>query len=84
MDEKLLISILAREFSLREAQVQAVLQLLDEPYKGLDEATRREAMAFTAQRLKGRTALMITHDLREAEALCRRVLTMRDGRLYEE
>lgn len=60
------------------------LVLLDEPYKGLDEATRREAMAFTAQRLKGRTALMITHDLREAEALCRRVLTMRDGRLYEE
>jgi len=38
------------------------LVLLDEPLKGLDAATRRQAVDFTQPRLAGRTTLLVTHD----------------------
>ena len=38
------------------------LVLLDEPFKGLDAATRRRAVDFTRSSLGGRTALLVTHD----------------------
>lgn len=39
---------------------------LDEPYKGLDEATRERTMAVTAQASRGKTVLLVTHDSRES------------------
>lgn len=39
---------------------------LDEPYKGLDEATRERAMAVTARASQGKTVLLVTHDPRES------------------
>ena len=39
---------------------------LDEPYKGLDEATRERAMAVTARASRGKTMLLVTHDPRES------------------
>lgn len=39
---------------------------LDEPYKGLDEATRQTAMQIVAEMTAGKTVVLVTHD--EAEA----------------
>ena len=38
------------------------LVLLDEPFKGLDAATRRQAIDFCRSLLAGRTTLLVTHD----------------------
>ena len=40
---------------------------LDEPYKGLDEETRRRVMALVGEMTRGKTVLLITHDKEEAE-----------------
>jgi len=40
---------------------------LDEPYKGLDEETRRQAMAIVKKRTQGKTVLLITHDKEETD-----------------
>lgn len=39
---------------------------LDEPYKGLDEATRQIAMQIVAERTVGKTVVLVTHDESEA------------------
>ncbi len=39
---------------------------LDEPYKGLDEATRERVMAVTARASRGKTVLLVTHDPKES------------------
>ena len=44
------------------------LVLLDEPFKGLDAATRESAVDFTRPLLAGRTALLVTHDPEDAAA----------------
>ena len=44
------------------------LVLLDEPFKGLDAATRQSAVAFARPLLAGRTALLVTHDPEDAAA----------------
>ena len=55
--------------------------LLDEPFGALDAITReeiQEAFVGVVRRL-GVTLLLVTHDLREAFLLCRRVAVMRAG-----
>ena len=42
---------------------------LDEPFKGLDEETKRTVMADTRRRCAGGTVLLVTHDPTEPEAL---------------
>jgi ABC-2 type transport system ATP-binding protein len=62
----------------------AELLLLDEPTAGLDplmEATFRECVA--EERRAGRTILLSSHILAEAEALSDRVTIIRDGRTVE-
>jgi ABC-2 type transport system ATP-binding protein len=62
----------------------AELLLLDEPTSGLDplmEATFRECI--TDERQAGRTVLLSSHILTEAEALSDRVTIIRDGRAVE-
>lgn len=39
---------------------------LDEPYKGLDEATRKTVMALVNERTFGKTVILVTHDRHEA------------------
>ena len=62
----------------------AELLLLDEPTSGLDplmEATFRDCI--TDERQHGRTVLLSSHILAEAEALSDRVTIIRDGRAVE-
>ena len=60
--------------------------LLDEPFGALDAITRHETQeAFTAlRRSAGVTAVLVTHDLREAMRVATRVAVMRGGRVVME
>lgn len=49
---------------------------LDEPFKGLDEATKDRVMAYVRSRAQGRTVLLITHDPAEAEHVGGQVITL--------
>lgn len=50
------------------------LLLLDEPFTGLDEATRARAAALIRQFTRGKTVLMASHDPEEARLLGARVI----------
>ena len=64
---------------------QPRLVILDELTQGLDPAARREVWSAVAQlRGAGTTVLLVTHELDEAEALCERVVAMRDGRILDQ
>lgn len=58
----------------RVALVRALLAeydvlFLDEPFKGLDSATRRQVMEYTKTKTAGKTVVLVTHDETESEAL---------------
>ncbi|MCD6726430.1 MAG: ABC transporter ATP-binding protein [Solirubrobacteraceae bacterium] len=61
------------------------LVFLDEPTTGFDPAARRSAWE-TIRRLQelGKTVLLTTHYLDEAQALCDRVAIVKDGRILAE
>lgn len=68
----------ARELSggmrRRVALIRALLTtydliVLDEPFKGLDESTKKEVIAYTVEATKGKTVLLVTHDMEEAELM---------------
>ena len=54
---------------LRALESSSELVIMDEPFKGLDEKTKEEVVAYTLSRLKGRTAIIVTHDPDEAKKL---------------
>src|SRR6266702_3683216 len=61
------------------------LVFLDELTQGLDPAARRNVWAAVGNlRDEGATILLVTHEMDEAEALCDRVVIMRDGRVLDE
>ncbi len=61
------------------------LVILDELTQGLDPAARREVWsAVDRLRDAGTTVLLVTHEMDEAEALCDRVIAMRDGRILDQ
>jgi ABC-2 type transport system ATP-binding protein len=59
------------------------LLLLDEPTTNMDPVAARGVrdLIIEAVRRRGRTVLLSTHNLAEAEALCDRVAILRDGQL---
>ena len=62
------------------------LLLLDEPTKSLDPAAQREVWALLRTKLVGdlgKTILLVTHSLMEAQAVCDRVVALEDGRIVE-
>ena len=60
------------------------LVILDELTQGLDPAARRDVWAAVRQlHEEGTTVLLVTHETDEAEALCDRVIVMRDGRVLD-
>lgn len=64
-----------RRVSIARAMLyDAPLYILDEPFKGLDEATRRQVMDYVRECTAGKTVLFVTHDADEAEYLADTVL----------
>jgi ABC-2 type transport system ATP-binding protein len=57
------------------------LLLLDEPTVGLDPKAGHEVHEYLRQVMAGRTVLLCTHNLAEAEALCEDVIILREGRV---
>lgn len=55
--------------------------LLDEPTVGLDPVSMRDVHTFLRRIMAGRTVLLCTHNLAEAEALCESVIILRQGRV---
>ena len=60
----------------RSLLMPADLFLMDEPFKGLDEATRRIVMDTVLARTRGKTLLVVTHDPEEAAYLGGRIVRM--------
>lgn len=57
------------------------LLLLDEPTVGLDPVASREVHTLLQSAMQGRTTLLCTHNLAEAEALCDEVVILRKGQV---
>jgi ABC-2 type transport system ATP-binding protein len=55
------------------------LLLLDEPTVGLDPVAQSEVHDYLATAMRGRTTLLCTHNLAEAEELCDDVIILRRG-----
>ena len=57
------------------------LALFDEPFASLDPGLRREMLALVTDLCAGTgmTVVMVTHDLRDARALCDRIVLLDDG-----
>ncbi len=61
------------------------LVILDEPTTGLDPKARRDLHEVIRQlREQGRTTLLTTHYIEEAEQLCDRVIMIRDGEIVAD
>lgn len=68
------VALLSGGMRRRVALVRSILAdsdmiLLDEPFKGLDEASRQTAIEYFLANTKGKTTLVVTHDPEEAELL---------------
>ena len=50
------------------------LLVLDEPFRGLDEATKRQTMETLRRHSTGKTVLLVTHDESEAKALTEHII----------
>ena len=63
---------------------QPRLLILDEPTAGLDIEIRRAMWAFLREiNREGTTIILTTHNLEEAESLCRNIAIIDEGRLIE-
>lgn len=84
------MSALSRGMLQRVGLAQALLSepellLIDEPTTGLDPEGQREIIELLAAvRERGRTILMMTHFLDEADLLCDRIGILHDGRIRAE
>ncbi|WP_315092867.1 ABC transporter ATP-binding protein [uncultured Cellulomonas sp.] len=61
---------------VRALLADAELLVLDEPFTGLDTGGRIQVMTWVRERCAGRTTLLITHDLAEADWFAARVVTL--------
>jgi len=61
---------------VRALMATADLIIMDEPFKGLDESTKLTVAEFVKKQLKGRTAIMVTHDESEVELMGGRLIVM--------
>jgi ABC-type sulfate/molybdate transport systems ATPase subunit len=70
----------------RAVSVRPDIMLLDEPFAGLDAATRATLLDDTGAALRAwaATTLVVVHDRAEAWALADRLLVMIDGRLVAD
>lgn len=65
---------------LRALLAEYDLLFLDEPFKGLDEETKRIVIEYCKRRISGKTVVLVTHDMDECEALADEILELdREG-----
>lgn len=50
------------------------LLVLDEPFRGLDEETKRQTMETVCRRSLGKTVLLVTHDEEEARTMAHKMI----------
>ena len=60
--------------------VEFDLLVLDEPFKGLDEATRARVIDETRRLCRGKTVLMVTHEAAEAERMGAKIVGLLDSK----
>lgn len=53
--------------------------ILDEPFKGLDEETKAHVIRAARERINGKTAVLVTHDAKEAEAMGAEVVALENA-----
>lgn len=53
--------------------------LLDEPFKGLDEQAKEQIFVLCRRALAEKTVLLVTHDDKEARALCEKIVFFEKG-----
>jgi NitT/TauT family transport system ATP-binding protein len=75
------VSELSGGMKRRVAIVRAMLAesdilFLDEPFKGLDDETKKTTMQYVKDNMGKRTVIMVTHDMDEVKALGGRLITM--------
>ena len=80
------IGTLSRGFQQRVGVAQAILHkppvlILDEPTNGLDPRQTQEMRRLMKDLAKTATVILSTHIMQEVDAICDRVLIMRDGEL---
>lgn len=61
----------------RALAVRSDLLLMDEPFTGLDEETKKQVIRIVGENLQGRTLLAVTHQRQDAELLGAQVLQMK-------
>lgn len=57
----------------RAFMVDRSILLLDEPFSALDQETRNDMIELVKARTKNKTVILVTHDSKDAHALCERV-----------
>ena len=80
------VSTLSGGQKRRVALVRAILAekdvlFLDEPFKGLDEDTKKIVTDYLLSNTADTTVIMVTHDIDEAESLGAKVLNLKDGKI---
>ena len=80
------VSTLSGGQKRRVALVRAILAekdvlFLDEPFKGLDEDTKKIVTDYLLSNTADTTVIMVTHDTDEAESLGAKVLNLKDGKI---
>jgi len=58
--------------------------VLDEPTTGLDPVAAHDLQHYLREAMRGRTALLCTHNEHEAELLCQEVVILRGGRVVTQ
>ncbi len=61
---------------VRALMAEGDLVIMDEPFKGLDDSTKLMVAEYVKEQIKGRTAIMVTHDESEVELMGGRLLVM--------
>lgn len=68
----------------RALAIDPVLVLLDEPFAGVDAGSLPELRTLLAERLQGRTTVLVTHDPDDVRALAHRLVQLDSGRVVSE
>ena len=83
------ISALSKGYKQRVGLAQAILHdpellILDEPTSGLDPLQLKEIRTLIKSFGESRTVILSTHILQEVEAMCDRVVIIKQGRIVED